>query len=138
MRLLCVGRHRYLSEHLCRVFGELGAECVPVVGAANAPASAARVEPHVVVCDCDLITPAMLDEWAAEPMLVDLPVIAVSLTKRPEEAPRLDRVGVSGVVYLPMLDRGQLAILLVGAPRTRGVTAPAHWWSQSLPQPLSA
>jgi hypothetical protein len=96
------------------------------------------VEPHAIVCDCDLITPAMLDEWAVEPALAHLPVIAVSLTKRPEEVPHVDLVGVSGVVYLPSLDRGQLAILLAGAHRPLGVTAPGQWWSQSLPQPLTA
>jgi len=64
MRLLCVGRHAYLSEHLCRYFRGLGADCAGAVGAADALAVASRHEPHVVVCDCDLITPALLDEAA--------------------------------------------------------------------------
>ena len=67
MRLLCVGRHAYLSEHLCRYFRDLGADCAAAVGANEARHVAATFEPHVVVCDCDLITPSLLNEWATDP-----------------------------------------------------------------------
>ena len=50
---------------------------------------ASRCEPHVVVCDCDLITPALLDEWATAPIVSEVPLIAVSLTRRPEDLPVL-------------------------------------------------
>jgi hypothetical protein len=136
MRLLCVGRHAYLSEHFCRLFGELGADCVPAVGAADALARAATHEPHAIVCDCDLLTPALLDDWAGDRRVAGLPLIAVSLTRRPEELPSMERLGVGGVVYLPSLDRGQLAILLSGANRPRGVKSPLQWRTTSAQQPL--
>src|SRR5437764_5668902 len=53
MRVLCVGRHAFLSEHLCRYFQDVGAECEPAVGEAEALRTAALFEPHVVVSDCD-------------------------------------------------------------------------------------
>ena len=32
MRVVCVSRHRYLSEHLCRFFEQAGIATVPSVG----------------------------------------------------------------------------------------------------------
>ena len=127
MRVLCVGRHAFLSEHLCRFFEAAGAECEPAVGAADALRRAAAFEPHVVVSDCDLITPAMLESWTSEPALADVPVLAVSLTRRPEESAPLDVRGLAAVIYLPALEKEQAASLLDGLFRPRGVTAPASW-----------
>ena len=120
MRLLCVARHAYLSEHLCRYFRGLGADCAPAVGAAE-------LEPHAVVCDSDLITPALLDSWAAEPVLSQVPVLAVSLTRRPEESAPAELNGLAAVIYLPSIEREQVVALLAGLHRPRGVTAPPAW-----------
>ena len=138
MRLLCVGRHAYLSEHLCRYFRGLGADCMAAVGAAEALGVSARCEPHVIVCDCDLITPALLDEWAAEPRVADVPLLAVSLTRRPEELPPLELLGVAGVLYLPALERSQVFALLAGAHRRRGVVPPIGWKPPVAPQSVPA
>jgi hypothetical protein len=138
MRLLCVGRHAYLSEHLCRYFRELGAECAAAVGASDAAVVAASFEPHVLVCDCDLISPALLDEWEREPSLSDVPLVAVSLTRRPEEMPPLEVLGVAGVLYLPSLDAAQLRMLLAGAHRRRGVMPPIGWRSPGVPESIPA
>ena len=127
MRVLCVGRHSFLSEHLCRVFRDAATECEPAVGVAEVPRKAAEFEPHVVVSDCDLITPALLESWTSEPALADVPVIAVSLTRRPEEASPAVLCGHTAVVYLPSLGRQQAAALLKGADRPRGVSAPPSW-----------
>jgi hypothetical protein len=127
MRLLCVGRHAYLSEHLCRYFRELGADCSAAVGASDALNVATSYEPHAIICDCDLITPALLDEWAVEPRMTDVPLIAVSLTRRPEELPPVELLGVAGVLYLPALERSQMLALLAGAHRRRGVVPPIGW-----------
>jgi DNA-binding response OmpR family regulator len=127
MRLLCVGRHAYLSEHLCRYFRELGADCSAAVGASDALTLATSYEPHAIICDCDLITPALLDEWAVEPRMTDVPLIAVSLTRRPEELPPVELLGVAGVLYLPALERSQMLALLAGAHRHRGVVPPIGW-----------
>lgn len=134
MRVLCVGRHAYLSEHLCRYFGALGAECESVVGSVEVLAAAARFEPHAVVSDSELLTAALLDGWSTEPVLADTPIIAVSLTRRPDEAgPAL--AGLAGVIYLPALDREQGLALLAGAYRPRGVQSPLAW---RLAQPSSS
>jgi chemotaxis response regulator CheB len=127
MRVLCVGRHAFLSEHLCRYFRDAGAECEPAVGAAEVMSMAARFEPHVVVSDCDLITPSLLDSWTKEPALADVPVLAVSLTRRPEESAPADLCGLAAVVYLPALGREQASALLASVHKPRGVSAPSEW-----------
>ena len=127
MRVLCVGRHPFLSEHLCRVFSDAGAECEPVVGATAALRAAIEFEPHVVVSDHDLITPALLESWAIKPSLAAIPVLAVSLTRRPEASSPAGLHGVAAVVYLPSLGPGQAATLLASLHHSRGVAAPATW-----------
>lgn len=127
MRVLCAGRHAFLSEHLCRVFGDAGAECEPAVGATEVLRKAAEFEPHVVVSDHDLITGSLLEAWAAEPALVDVPVLAVSLTRRPDDASPVDPAGLAAVIYLPSLDAERAASLLAALHRPRGVSAPANW-----------
>ncbi len=127
MRVLCVGRHTFLSEHLCRYFRDVGAECEPAVGAVEALRKAAEFEPHVVVSDCDLITPALLDSWTREPALTDVPVLAVSLTRKPEESAPADLAGLAAVIYLPALEREQARALLASVHRPRGVNSPVVW-----------
>jgi chemotaxis response regulator CheB len=127
MRVLCVGRHAFLSEHFCRYFSEAGAECEPAVGAAEALRKAVAFEPHVVVSDADLITPALLDSWTAEPALANVPVLAVSLTRRPDEASPAEVSGLAAVIYLPGLGTEQAAALLSSLHLPRGVAAPATW-----------
>ena len=138
MRLLCVGRHAYLSEHLCRYFSELGADCAAAVGATEALNLATGYEPHAIVCDCDLITPALLDEWATAPSVADVPLVAVSLTRRPEELPPVELLGVAGVLYLPALERDQVLALLAGAHRRRGVAPPIGWQPPVAPPSITA
>ena len=127
MRVLCAGRHAFLSEHLCRVFGDAGAECEPAVGATEVLRKAAEFEPHLVVSDYDLITASLLDAWAADAALVDVPVLAVSLTRRPDDWSPAESTGLAAVIYLPSLDAQRAASLLAALHRPRGVSAPAHW-----------
>jgi hypothetical protein len=138
MRLLCVGRHAYLSEHLCRYFRDLGADCAAAVGVSDAVRVALAYEPHVVICDCDLITPALLTEWASERNLGDVPLLAVSLTRRPEDLPPVEMLGVAGVLYLPAIERSQMQALLAGAHRPRGVMPPIGWRSPVATDSISA
>lgn len=125
MRLLCVGRHEILSEHLCRYFGELGAQCESVVGASAAGSAAEDFEPHLVVAESDLLTPAVQEAWSRDEALRDVPVLAVSLTRRPEESLPVDMSGLAGVIFLPSLDRSDALALLDLARRPRGVEIPA-------------
>jgi hypothetical protein len=136
MRVLCVGRHAFLSEHICRVFRDAGAECEPAVGAAEVGRKAAEFEPHIVVSDSDLLTPALLDSWSAEPALANVPVLAVSLTHRPELSAPATLSGSAAVLYLPSLETAQVAALLAAAHRPRGVPAPADWRVTAPASPL--
>src|SRR6185436_15730954 len=55
LKALCVGRHRYLSDHFKRFFRNLGVDASSVVGIADAiPAAHAHV-PDVVFCEYDLL-----------------------------------------------------------------------------------
>lgn len=127
MRVLCAGRHAFLSEHLCRVFGDAGAECEPAVGATEMLRKAAEFEPHLVVSDYDLLTTGLLDAWANDPALVEVPVLAVSLTRRPDDSSPVEAAGLAAVIYLPSLDAHRAASLLSALHRPRGVTAPDNW-----------
>ena len=127
MRVLCAGRHAFLSEHLCRVFGDAGAECEPAVGATEMLRKAAEFEPHVVVSDHDLITASVLDAWAAEPALREVPVLAVSMTRRPDDALPVEPAGLAAVIYLPSLDAERAASLLAALHRPRGIAVPPDW-----------
>ena len=134
MRLLCVGRHPFLSEHLCRFFDALNVETRSVVGLDDAIEAAAAYQPDVVVCDYDLLATISLEGWERDPLLSRLPVIAVSLTRRPEEVHLMDVNGIAGFLYLPTLEREQALQMLSAAAswRRAGVSAPT-----SLPFPGS-
>lgn len=122
--MLCIGRHAYLSEHLCRFFSEAGTQCEPVVGVGDALKAASTFEPHVIIVQSDLLSPAVLDAWSREHALADVPVLAVSLTRRPEENISADVGGIAGAIYLPTLGRAGALALLEGARRPRGVDVP--------------
>ena len=124
MRLLCVGRHEYLSEHLCRLFGALDVQCEFATGVLAAPMAAAHFEPDVVVADGDLLSPGVLEAWSRDEALQEVPVLAVSLTRRPEEYTPVELSGIAGVIYLPNLKACDALSLLRAASRPRGVVAP--------------
>jgi DNA-binding NarL/FixJ family response regulator len=134
MRVLCVGRHPFLSDHLCRFFDSLDVGTKPAVGLDDAIDAAAEYQPDAVVCDYDLLATIPLDGWERDPLLSRLPVIAVSLTRRPEEVHLLDVNGIAGFLYLPTLEREQ-ALKVLGAAaswRRAAVIAP-----ESLPWPAA-
>ena len=113
-----------LSEHLCRYFADLGAQCESAVGAASAVHVALDFEPHLVVAEFDLLTPAVQEEWSRAAGLRDVPVLAVSLTRKPEECLPVDLSGLAGVFFLPTLERNDALALLDLARRPRGVEIP--------------
>ena len=79
MRLLCVGRHEYLSIHLCRVFERLGVEARPAVGLQQAVQVASDFVPDAALCDYDLLATLPLEAWENDALLSKVPVLAVSL-----------------------------------------------------------
>lgn len=128
LRALCVGRHEFLSEHYCRVFASHGLETTAAVGLDGALAASQRRAFDLVVCDYDLLAVIPLEAWENDALLSRIPVVAVSLTRRPEEVHLLDVNGIAGFLYLPKLDREMAMRVLSGC---RPVTT-----SFSLPGPF--
>lgn len=125
MRVLCIGRHEFLSEHLSRYFSGLGAVCESAVGSGAADSAAAQFEPHLIVAESELLNLQVLDEWSQVRSLRGVPVLAVSLTRRAEEHLSAELCGVAGVIYLPKLTYVQARSLLAGVQKPRGVEMPA-------------
>ena len=107
VRLLCVGRHRFLADHLSEFFRDpdAGVDTTGAVGVAEAIAQAQALSPDVVICDYDLLATIPLRSWERDPVLSCTPVVAVSLTRRPDEVHLLDINGIAGFLYLPALER---------------------------------
>ena len=117
MRVLCVGRHPYLSEHLCRYFESMGLETAASVGMQEAAELARRHAPDAIICDYDLLIGVPLDKWEQDPALSQVPIIAVSLTRNAGETHVLaDRVGIAGFLYLPTLEHAQRERTEISAP----------------------
>jgi DNA-binding NarL/FixJ family response regulator len=133
MRVLCVGRHPYLSEHLGRFFENLGVECLTCVGLEQATELVAAHAPDAVICEYDLLATMSLAVWEQDPVLGRVPVIAVSLTRHPGEAHLLDVNGIAGFLYLPTLDPED-AQRVLGAVRCQraGINPPT-----ALPWPVT-
>lgn len=108
------------------------------VGLTDAAAIARDCSPDVVVCDYDLLATLPLEAWETDEMLVRLPIIAVSMTRRPDEANALDVNGIAGFFYLPTLSIDTARQMLRAAAQ-RGVRAPAEtplrWAAELRPLP---
>jgi len=114
---LCVGRHRFLSDHLGVYFSRIGLHTHAVVGLDEALAAIGSISPDVVLCDYDLLATIPMDSWRRDAAFARVPVIAVSLTRRPEEMQLLDVNGIGGFLYLPTLDAESALRLLEMARR---------------------
>ena len=100
-----MGRHRFLGDHLCDYFRDADVETESAVGIRDALARARTWMPDVVVCDYDLLATIPLADWEHDAVLSRTPVVAVSLTRRPEEVNLLDVNGIAGFLYLPAMPR---------------------------------
>lgn len=103
LNALCVGRHRYLSEHFGQFFRKLGVESTCVVGVLDAVEAAHAHPPDIVFCEYDVLATVPLEPWERDPFLSRVPVIAVSLTRRSDEMHLLDVNNIAGFFYLPAL-----------------------------------
>lgn len=112
MKALCVGRHRYLSEHFRLFFQKLGVDATSVVGITDAVSAAREQAPDVVFCEYDLLATVPLEPWERDPFLSRIPVIAVSLTRRSDEIHLLDVNNIAGFFYLPSLTEDDARRLL--------------------------
>ena len=135
--VLCIARHVFISEHIARFFARVGAITESAVGLCEGAMRARERRPDVVVCEYDLLATLPLSEWEGDELLSRLPILAVSLTRRPGEANLLDVNGIAGFLYLPKLTDEKAHQVLDGAART-GVRAPALTslsWPQSSKSP---
>ena len=104
LKALCVGRHRFLSDHFGLYFGRMGLQTHCVVGLDEAVTAAGSLPLDVVLCDYDLLAALAGERWERDAAFARVPIFAVSLTRRPEEMHLLDVNGVGGFLYLPTLD----------------------------------
>jgi hypothetical protein len=126
LRALCVGRHRFLSDHFARFFASLGVETKDAVGLDDALIVSRSFRPDVAICEYEVLATLSLDAWERDEVLSRMPVIAVSLTRKPHEAHLLDVNGIGGFLYLPLLDRdAALRIISAAAQGSRRTYMPA-------------
>ena len=120
LRALCIARHCFLSEHIARYFAGMGIDTTQAVGLESALEMAGKALPDVVICDYDLLATISLEMWERDTMLSNVPVIAVSLTRRAQELQLLDINGIAGFLYLPTLETASaLRILRAAAVRPK-------------------
>ncbi len=81
-----------------------GIECQSVVGLREGLDASRAARPDVVICDYDLLATSPRHEWQRGSSRDDLPIVAVSLTRRPEEAHLVDGRTIAGFLYLPAVD----------------------------------
>jgi DNA-binding response OmpR family regulator len=124
MHAVCIARHWILSDHISSIFRAAGIACEPVVGFSEGMKAARSRFPDVVICDYDLLVSAPLDEWERDSLLVEVPIIAVSLTRRPEEAHLVNAREIAGFLYLPTLEEEMLTRVVHAAAGRDGVRAP--------------
>lgn len=104
-----------MAEHVARFFSEIGIDTTYTVGLDGAVASVHAQVPDVVVCEYDLLATLSLDVWERDDILCRTPVLAVSLTRRPNEMHLLDVNNIAGFLYLPLLRADDAHRILHGA-----------------------
>ena len=126
LKALCVGRHRYLSDHFANFFRRLGVDAACVVGITDAIGAARVHRPDIVFCEYDLLATVPLEAWERDPFLSRVPVIAVSLTRRSDEMHLLDVNNIAGFFYLPSLTDEDARRLLHAVRPSAGFTLPSR------------
>lgn len=115
MRAVCISRHVFLGEHICSIMRSAGIECESVIGLHEGMEVSRAARPDVVICDYDLLATAPHHEWQRASGRVDLPIVAVSLTRRPEEAHLVDGRIIAGFLYLPAVDSADVERMVLDA-----------------------
>jgi len=115
LRALCVGRHPFLSGHIARFFGSLGIETRPAAGLQQALEISRDFRPDVVIAEYELLVMLSLEAWETDELIARTAVVAVSLSRRPDEAHLLDVSGIAGFLYLPLLDAEAAGIIIAAA-----------------------
>lgn len=98
----------------------MGVATTDAVGLDAALERVGEMQPDVVICDYDLLATIPLENWEANDLLSQTPVIAVSLTRHAQELHLLDVNGIAGFLYLPTLEEAPaMKILLAAAARPK-------------------
>ena len=137
MLALCVARHPYLAEHIARYFGRLGFVTAWAVGVDDALRSASERPPTLVLCEYDLLAAQSLERWERHPTLAAVPLVAVSLTRRPTEVNLLDVGGIAGFLYLPTLRADDAVRVLGVAHPPAGYSLPSSFGAAQKPAATS-
>lgn len=83
-------------------------------------------QPDVVFCDYDVLVSSPIELWENDPVLVRIPIIAVSLTRRHDEAQSIDVNGHVPFLYLPTLsERAAKRIMQTASVAAAVVRAPS-------------
>jgi hypothetical protein len=96
----------------------MGLDTTCAVGLDGAVDEARVTRPDVIICDYDLLATVSLAAWESDELLSRIPVVAVSLTRRSNEAHVRDVNGIAGFMYLPTLTAAD-ARQILGAMRGR-------------------
>ena len=123
LRVRCVGRHRFLADHLREYLRDDGIETSCAVGADDAVVRARELRPDVVVGDYDLLASMPMRRWERDAFLSRTPIVAVSLTRRPDEVHLLDVNGIAGFLYLPAMTRADVLGVVRAACRPAPVVS---------------
>ena len=103
--VLCVARHKYLSEHVARLFDGFGVDTCTAVGLREAANVTGAFD--AILCDYDLLEPLSEEEWHAWPHLAIDRLIVYSMKCRFDEVPPLAVRGAIRFLYLPLTTREQ-------------------------------
>ena len=109
--VLCVGRHRYLAEHVARVFDGFGVVACAAVGLNEAAKVTGAFD--AILCDYDLLELLTEEEWRASSLLAIDRLVVYSLNRRFDEVPPLAIRGATRFLYLPLTTR-ELALQTIG------------------------
>lgn len=92
-------------------------------------------DPDVAICDYDLLTASELTAWRADAAASRVPIVAVSMSKRPSDVRLTEAAGVVAFLYLPTVTPSIAQELLASLRRRReGVVTPERLsWPGSAP-----
>ncbi|HSC32946.1 MAG TPA: hypothetical protein VLD17_14525 [Gemmatimonadaceae bacterium] len=116
MRAVCISRHVYLGEHICSIMRSAGIECESVIGLREGMDASRVTRFDIVICDYDLLATAPRQEWQLTSGR-DVPIVAVSMTRRPEEAHLVDGRTITGFLYLPSVDSADVERTVLDATK---------------------
>lgn len=135
MNVLCIGRHPYLSDFLAGYFRDAMLHTSAAVGLDDGEQAARTSAFDVVICDYDLLAPLAPERWSSLRVLCTAPVIAVSLTRRADEAPTLDTASFVLYLYLPTVNPENARQIVTAVGRPVPYSLPAFDRSRELARP---